>query len=219
MKRVLARVSMIALACLWIPSVAAAAAAAVPFSTAKKDIESYWKKNYSRETILEIKPAGEGTSSVKIVNLKKIPYYSVPAQVRIRRADGSVANFSVSAIYKKPGAAWIFEDVATGNVQQEKAGGQDAPPLAEAEALIGKGWTEKFSQEGDTDIKILKVHPNPTFKAYGQRFWYRYRIDLEYTMGRTHYQCKGQEVDLVKENTGAPWTFKALKNTSLCQGQ
>lgn len=52
-----------------------------------------------------------------------------------------------------------------------------------------------------------------------QRFWYRYRIDLEHTMGATHYQCQGQEVDLVKENAGAQWTFKALKDTSVCKGK
>ena len=231
MKMTVAGSAAMALACFWASPVAqssgsvapnlvaVAAPAEVQFTTAKRDIESYWKKNWSAETIIEVQPAGNGISSVRIINLRKVPYYSVPAKVRVKRADGSVANFSVSAIYRKPGAAWIFEDVATGNVQQEKAGGQDAPSPAEAEALISKGWTEKFSQEGDTDIKILKVHPHPAFKAYGQRFWYRYRIDLEYTMGTTHYQCKGQEVDLVKENTGAPWTFKALKNTSVCQGQ
>ncbi len=215
MKRGLAVCSAVALACLWL---AVPAATQVTFAVAKKDIESHWKKSYPKETILEVNAAGAGISSVKIINLKKVPYHSVPARVRVKRADGSVAAFSVSAIYKKPGATWIFEDVSTGNVTQEKAGGQEPPPFAEAEELIRKGWTEKFSAEGDTDITIHKVHPNPSFKAYGQRFWYRYKIDLQYTMGRTRYQCQGQEVDLVKENASAAWTFKAMKNTGVCQG-
>lgn len=215
MKRSVTASAAILLACLW---VVVPAAAQVPFAVAKKDIEAYWKKSWPKEAILEVNAAGAGISSMKIINLKKVPYYSVPARVRVKRADGSVAAFSVSAIYKKPAATWIFEDVATGNVQQEKAGGQEPPPLAEAEELIRKGWTEKFSAEGDTGITIQKVHPNPSFKAYGQRFWYRYKIDLQYTMGRTRYQCQGQEVDLVKENASAPWTFKAMKNTGVCQG-
>lgn len=195
------------------------AVAEVPFMLAKKDIETYWKKNYSTETILEINSAGDGTRSVKIINLKKVPYYSVPAKVKVKRADGSVVSFSVSVIYKKSAAKWIFEDVGTGNVQQQKASGQDAPPTAEAEAMIAKGWADKFSPEGDTAIKVLKVYPSPAFKAYGQRFWYRYRIDLEYTSGNSRYHCQGQEVDLVKENAAAPWSFKALKNAGVCQGQ
>jgi len=193
-------------------------AAQVTFVTAKKDIEAHWKKSYPTETILAVTSGGAGRASEKIVNLRRIPYYSVPAKVRVKRADASVANFSVSAIYKKPGSTWIFEDVGTGAVEQEKAGGQEPPSFAEAEALIRKGWTEKFSAEGDTDITIHKIHPNPSFKAYGQRFWYRYKIDLQYTMGRTRYQCQGQEVDLVKENASAAWTFKAMKNTGVCQG-
>lgn len=36
-------------------------------------------------------------------------------------------------------------------------------------------------------------------------------------MGKTPYQCQGQEVDLAKENASAPWTFKAMKNTAVCQ--
>ena len=186
---------------------------------AKKDIESYWKKSWSAETLVEVNAAGAGISSVKIINLKKVPYYSVPARVRVKRADGSVATFSVSTIYKKPGATWIFEDVATGNVQQEKASGQEPPPFAEAEDLIRKGWTQKFTQEGDTEIAIHKVHPNPKFKAYGQRFWYTYRIDVDYRSYNTRYQCQGQEVDLVKENASAPWGFNARKDSNNCQGQ
>ena len=233
MKRIIAGSALIALLWIWVSPVAAhpgavvptllafAAAPQVAFTVAKKDIESYWKKNYSKETILEINPAGAGTASEKIINLKKVPYYSVPARVKVKRTDGSVATFSVSSIYKKPADNWIFEDVATGNVQQEKASAQDAPPFVEAEALIAKGWVDKFSQEGDSGIKILKVHPGPAFKAYGQRFWYRYRIDVEYNSGNTRYQCQGQEADLVKENAGAPWAFKALKNSpsGACQGR
>ncbi len=231
MNRTFHRWTAIALACvgaslvaICLPTVVPALHGAVPaaevsFAVAKQDLEAHWKKSYPTETILEISSGGAGISSEKIINLKKVPYYSVPAKVRVKRADGSVASFSVSVIYKKPAARWIFEDVATGNVQQEKASGQDAPPFAEAEAMITQGWMGKFSQEGDTDIKILKVHPNPSFKAYGQRFWYRYRIDLEYTSGNAHYTCQGQEVDLVKENAGAPWVFKALKNTGVCQGR
>ena len=231
MKRTAGGSAMITIACIWASFVAVSsgpvapmlvavpAPAEVQFTTAKRDIESYWKRNWSAETIIEIKSAGEGTSSLKIINRRKVPYYSVPAKVRVKRANGSVATFSVSVIYKKPAERWIFEDVATGNVQQEKASGQDAPPFAEAEAAITKGWGEKFSSQGDTDIKILKIHPNPAFKAYGKSFWYIYRIDLEYTMGRTRYQCQGQEVDLVKENADAPWAFRAVKNMGGCRGR
>lgn len=234
MKRIVAGTATIALACLWASSVAAppgavaatlvaaAAAVEVPFTVAKKDIESHWKKNYSTETLLEINSAGDGTASVRIINLKKVPYYSVPARVKVKRADGSVATFSVSVIYKKPAERWVFEDVATGSVQQEKASGQNAPPFAEAEALITKGWVEKFSPQGDTEIKILKVHPTaPKFKAYGKRFWYSYRIDVEFRTGNNRYQCQGQEVDLVKENADAPWAFNASKNypPDVCQGR
>lgn len=219
MKSKVTVLAAIAMACVWASLVAVSAAAQVEFAVAKKDIESYWKKNYSTETILEIKPAGKGTSSVKVINLRKVPYYSVPTKVRVKRADASVATFSISVIYKKPAAKWIFEDIGTGTVEQEKATGQEPPPFAEAEALIRKGWVDKFSQEGDTDITIHKVHPNPAFKAYGQRFWYRYRIDVDYTSGNTRYECRGQEVDLVKENADAPWVFKALKDTGLCQGR
>ena len=194
-------------------------AAQVTFVTAKKDIEVHWKKSYPTETILAITSGGAGRASEKIINLKRVPYYSVPAKVRVKRADGSVANFSASAIYAKPGARWIFEDVGVGNVQQEKTSGQEPPPFAEAEDLIRKGWLDKFSAEGDTEIAIHEVHPNPTFKASGQWYSYRYRIDLEYRSYNTHYQCQGQKVDLVKENAAAPWTFKALKDTSVCQGR
>jgi len=197
----------------------ASAAAQVPFAVAKKDIESYWKKSWPAETLLELTAAGAGIASEKIINLRKVPYYSVPARAKVKRADGSVATFSVSAVYKKPGAAWLFENVATGNVQQEKTTGQDAPSPSEAEALITKGWTNKFSQEGDTDIQIHKVHPAPAFKAYGQRYWYTYRIDVDYTSSNARYECKGQKADLVKENASAPWTFKALKDSSVCQGR
>ena len=75
------------MACLWIFSLTAAAQ--VPFAVAKKDIESYWKKSWSAETLLEVNAAGAGISSVKIINLRKVPYYSVPARVRVKRADGS----------------------------------------------------------------------------------------------------------------------------------
>ena len=59
MKRIIAGSATIALACLWASSVgmlvgvvvparvAAAAAVPVEFTVARKDIESYWKKNYS----------------------------------------------------------------------------------------------------------------------------------------------------------------------------
>jgi hypothetical protein len=203
--------------CLWI--LTAVSAAQVPFAVAKKDIESYWKKSWPAEALLELNAAGPGIASEKIINLKKVPYYSVPARAKVKRADGSVATFSVSAIYKRPGTSWVFENVATGNVQQEKTTGQDAPSPAEAETLIKKGWTDRFTQEGDTDITIHKVHPGPAFKAYGQRYWYTYKIDVDYTSGNARYECKGQKVDLVKENSAAPWTFKAMKDTSTCQGR
>jgi hypothetical protein len=200
--------------------VAVPAPAEVQFATAQGDVESHWKKNWPAETILEIKSAGEGTSSLKVINnLGKVPCYSVPAKVRVKRTNGSVATFSVWAIYKKPAQRWIFEDIATGNVQQEKASGQDEPPFVEAEAAITKGWVDKFSSQGDTDTKILKIHSNPVFKAYGKGFSYTCQIDLEYATGRTRYQCQGQEVDLVKENAAAPWTFRAVKNMGGCQGQ
>lgn len=234
MKRIIAGWATIVLACLWASPVAAYPPAAgpaplaaappveVPFTVAKKDIESWWKKAWSTETILEISPAGEGISSVKIVNLRKVPYYSAPARVKVKRANGTVATFSVSAIYKKPAEKWIFENVATGNVQEEKAAGQDPPPFAEAEAMITKGWVDKFSPQGDTDIKILKVHPNPKFKAYGKRFWFIYLVDLEYTSAASRdlrKHCKGQEVDLVKENADAPWVFGAFQNTNVCEAR
>lgn len=216
MKRSVTGFAAILLACLW---VVVPAAAQVTFATAKKDIEAYWKKSWSKETILEVNAAGAGISSVKIINLKKVPYYSVPARVRVKRGDGSVAAFSVSAIYKKPGATWLFEDVATGNVQQEKAGGQEPPPFAEAEAMIRKGWMEKFSAEGQTEIAIHTVHPNPAFKAYGQRFWYTYRVDVDYRSYNTRYQCKRQEATLIKENAAAPWKFNAHIDSNNCEGQ
>ncbi len=193
--------------------------AQILFATAKKDIQVHWKKSYPAETILAITSGGAGRSSEKIVNLRKIPYYSVPAIVRVKRADGSVANFSVSAIYKKPGATWIFEDVGTGAVEQEKASGQAPPPFAEAEALIRKGWVEKFTGHGHTEIAIHTIHPNPAFKGYGQRFWYTYRVDVDFRSGNTRYQCKGQEARLTKENAEAPWVFDAYVDGNKCEGQ
>ncbi|MGH6628562.1 MAG: hypothetical protein ACREB3_02395, partial [Burkholderiales bacterium] len=165
MKRTAYRAAM-AWTCLWI--LTATAAAQVPFAVARKDIESYWKKSWPAETLIELNAAGPGIASEKIINLKRVPYYSVPARAKVKRADGSVATFSVSAIYKKPGAAWVFENVATGNVQQEKTSGQEPPPFAEAEELIRTGWVDKFSAEGDIEITIHKVHPNPAFRASGQ---------------------------------------------------
>jgi len=235
MKRIAAFSAAIVLACLWALPIAACRvadmralfAAAPPvevtFAVAKQDIQSWWKKSWPAETILEINAAGEGTSSVKVINLRKVPYYSVPAKVKVKRANGTVANFSISVIYKKPAEKWIFEDVATGNVQQEKASGQEPPPFAEAEAMIRKGWMDKFTQEGHKEINILKVHPNPAFKAYGKRFWFTYRIDVDYNAayGNTRYECKGQEVELKKENAEAPWVFGALLGnpSGACQGR
>ncbi len=218
MKRMVAVLAVMAVVC-WCASTVAAQ---VTFATAKKDLESHWKKNYPTETILAVTSGGSGRSSEKIVNLKKVPYYSVPAKVRVKRADGSVANFSVSAIYKKPGAAWIFEDVGVGAVEQEKAAGQEPPPFEEAEAMIRKGWVEKFSAQGDTEIEIHKVYPNPKFKASGQRLIYTYRIDVDYRSYNTRYQCRGQYAELVKADASAPWTFQALKNYGdgePCKGQ
>lgn len=219
MKRIATGWATMAWTCLCILTLSAAAQ--VPFAVAKKDIESYWKKSWPAETILEVNAAGPGIASEKIVNLKKVPYYSVPARVKVKRADGSVAAFSVSAIYKKPGATWVFENVATGDVQQEKASGQEPPPFAEAEDLIRKGWLDKFSAEGDTEITIHRVHPNPKFKAYRQRFWYTYQVDVDFRSYNTRYQCQGQEAILTKENADAPWKFSAMKNypSGVCQGQ
>ncbi len=198
---------------------AVSATAQVAFTTAKTDIETYWKKSWPNETLLEVASAGAGIPSVRLVNLKKVSYYSVPAKVRVERADGSVATFSVSAIYKKPVTAWIFDTVSTGNVQQEKVAGQEPPPFAEAEAIIRKGWNDKFSAEGDTLIVIHKVYPDPKFKAYAQRFWYIYRIDVDYRSAKTQYVCRGQEVNVGKSNADSPWLFSAMKNAALCQGQ
>ncbi len=233
MKRITAVSAAIVLACLWALPIAAfrvkpALFAAAPpvevtFAVAKQDIQSWWKKSWPAETILEINSAGEGTSSVKVINLRKVPYCSVPAKVKVKRANGTVATFSVSAIYKKPAEKWIFENVGTGNVEEEKAAGQDPPPFAEAEAMIRKGWMDKFTQEGHKEINILKVHPNPAYKAYGKRFWYIYRIDVDYNAayGKTRYECKGQEVELKKENAEAPWVFGALLGnpSGACQGR
>lgn len=216
MKRNIVVPATIVLAILWASSVAAAQ---VTFARAKQDIQSYWKKNWSTETILEVNAAGAGIASEKIINLKKVPYYSVPARVRVKRADGSVANFKVSAIYKKPGTAWVFEDVGTGAVEQEKATGQEPPPFEEAEGMIRKGWMDKFSAEGDTEITIHKVHPDPKFKAYGQRVWYTYKIDVDYRSSNARYQCKGQEARLVRQTADAPWMFEAMKDINVCQGQ
>lgn len=195
------------------------AVAQVSFTVAKTDIETYWKKSWPKETLLEVASAGAGIPSVRLVNLKRVSYYSVPAKVRVKRADGSVANFSVSAIYQKPAVTWIFENVATGNVQQEKVAGQEPPPFAEAEAIIRKGWTDKFSAEGDTQIVIHKVYPDPKFKSYAQRFWYIYRIDVDYRSGNTQYQCRGQEANVGKSNPDSPWLFSGIKNAAVCQGQ
>lgn len=215
MRKMVVVSAALAAVCLWaLPS-----SAQVTFVTAKKDIEAHWKKSYPTETILAVTSGGAGRSSEKVVNLKIVPYYSVPAKVRVKRADGSVANFSVSAIYKKPGARWIFEDVGTGAVEQEKAGGQEPPPFDEAEALVRNGWVEKFTGHGHSEIAIHTVHPNPAFKAYAQRFWYTYRVDVDYRSGNTRYQCKGQEARLVKENAAAPWKFDAYIDGNKCEGQ
>ncbi len=215
MRKVLAVSAAMAVVCLW----AALAQAQVTFATAKKDLAAHWKKNYPTETVLAITARGAGVSSVKVINLRKVPYYSVPAKVRVKRGDSSVANFSVSAIYAKPGTRWIFEDVGVGNVEQEKAAGQDAPPFAEAEALIRKGWTDQFSAQGQTEITIHTVHLDPKFKAYGQRVRYIYAVDVDFRSGNTRYQCKRHPAELVKENAAAPWRFQALWDISYCTGQ
>ncbi len=215
MRKRLAVLAAWAVVCLW----AVLAPAQVTFATAEKDIAAHWKKNFPTETVLSITSRGAGVSSVKVINLRKVPYYSVPAKVRVKRADASVANFSVSAIYAKPGARWIFEDVGVGNVEQEKASGQDAPPFAEAEAMIRKGWMDTFSAQGQTEITVHTVHPNPTFKAYGQRVRYIYAVDVDYRSSNTRYQCKRHPAELVKENAAAPWQFQARGDISYCTGQ
>ncbi|MCI0404056.1 MAG: hypothetical protein L0212_11120 [Acidobacteria bacterium] len=215
MKNMVAVSAALAVPCLLV----SLAAAQVPFEVAKKDLESHWKKSYPTETVLAVTSRGAGVSSVKIINLRKVPYYSVPAKVRVKRANGSVANFSVSAIYARPGARWIFEDVGVGNVEQEKASGQQPPPFDEAEALIRAGWVDQFTGHGHTEIAVHTVHPNPAFKAYGQRFWYTYLVEVNYRSGNTRYQCKRQEARLVKENPGAPWKFDAYIDGDKCEGQ
>jgi|GEM_PF-1316803 len=210
-------------------------ALAVPCASwkdAEKSLRSAWAKGYPNEKIIKIEQNGEpdvydkmkSTGKTKIDSHgDKWEYYSkntfcrIPAKATVQQVGG-LRIFNVSAIFRKSGKGFVFDDMGVGESEAVAKTGQGAPSKDEAKKLIADYWLEKHPETKVTKVAISA----PEFKndSRSGRWWYYTGADIYVTdENGNNRKCSNDYTSLYKGEKGAegkdssgPWKVDFLDN-------
>lgn len=161
-----------------------------PWKDAEKALSSAWTKGYPNEKILKIEANGEPSSYDKMKSTgqtkidahgDKWEYYSkntfcrVPAKVLVQQGSGKRV-FDVSAIYRKSGSKFVFDDIGVGESVPLAEAGQEAPSKDEIKKMIAGHWVELHP--GTKVEKVAISAPELKKDSSAGRWWYTTGADI-----------------------------------------
>jgi len=157
---------------------------------AEKSLRSAWAKGYPNEKIITIEQNGEASTydKMKATGQTKIDahgdkweYYAkntfcrVPAKVLVQQGGGK-RIFNVSAIFRKAGSKFVFDDMGVGESEAVAGAGQEAPAKDDIKQLISAHWVELHP--GTKVQKVAISAPELKRDSKAGRWWYTTGADI-----------------------------------------
>jgi hypothetical protein len=220
------------LAFAWLNPVSAEPCAT--WKAAEKALRSAWAKGYPNEKIIKIEQNGEPTSYDKLKATgktkidehgekweyyKKNTYCQVPAKVLVQQGSGKRV-FNVSAIFRKAGSTFVFDDMGVGESYAMAEQGQEPPTKDEIKKLITDLWLEK--NPGSKVTKVAISNPELKKDSSKGRWWYNTGADI-YTVDASgnSKKCSNDYTTVYKGEKGmegvspaGPWKVYFLDDPS-----
>lgn len=201
---------------------------------AEKAIRGAWGKKYPGEKILKVEANGEATSydKLKATGQTKIDsrgdkweYYTkntfcrVPGKVVAQQGSGKRV-FEVSAIFRKAGSKFVFDDLGVGESSAVAEAGQQAPSKDEIKKLIAAHWVDLHP--GSTVDKVAISDAEYKKDSSKGRWWYTTGADIYVTTEDGQKQkCVNDYTTVYKGEQGAegvdasgPWKVYFLDTPS-----
>ena len=201
---------------------------------AEKSLRIAWAKGYPNEKILKLEQNGEpdvydkmkATGQTKIdAHGDKWEYYTknsfcrIPAKATVQQSGGQRV-FNVSAIFRKAGKGFVFDDMGVGESEAVAQAGQGAPTKDEAKKLIADYWLSKHPETKVTKVAISA----PEYKndSSSGRWWYYTGADIYITdENGSSQKCSNDYTSIYKgekgaegKNSSGPWRVDFLDDPS-----
>lgn len=196
-----------------------------PWKEAEKSLRSAWGKGYPNEKIVKIEKNGEASSYDKMKATgqtktdargdkwefyAKNTYCRVPAKVLVQQGSGQ-RLFEVSAIFRKSGNTFVFDDLGVGESSAVAGAGQEAPAKDDIKALIAAHWEEKHP--GTKVEKVAVSAPELKKDSKAGRWWYTTGADIHIVdENGTKKKCSNDYTTIHKGeqgkegvDAGGPW--------------
>ncbi|QOX80219.1 hypothetical protein FY034_15175 [Trichlorobacter lovleyi] len=201
---------------------------------AEMSLRKAWAKGYPTEKILSIVQDGEPSSYDKLKSTgqtkidahgdkwefyAKNSYCRVPAKVTVRQSSGQRV-FSVSAIYRKSGKGFVFDDMGVGQSSAVAPSAQQAPSKDEFKKMIAAYWLELHPETKVETVKATDAeYKNDSSTG---RWWYNIGADI-YIVSENgaRQKCSNDYTTLYKGEKGkegvdasGPWKVYFLDDPS-----
>ena len=157
---------------------------------ADKALRAAWAKGYPKEKILKLESNGAPSSYEKMKPTgdtkidehgrtweyyQKNTFCRVPAKAVVEQPSGP-RNFEISAIFRKDGSRFVFDDIGVGESTAVANAGQEAPAKEEIKKLIAAYWEQQHPGSKVENVAISA--PELKKDTAKGRWWYTTGADI-----------------------------------------